>query len=1117
MCPTKTIGVWVVVVTALGAWPTAAGARDITVCVNPPGEFQTIGEAIAAADDNDVIIVCNGTYTGDSNKNLSFGGKKITVRSESDNTLLCTIDCEGSGRAFLFQSGESDGSVLRGFTITHGRAPEGEYGNGILCERSSPKIINCVFDANRDDELEQQTLGGGAIACRDASNPIIVNCTFSNNAARNSYAKGGAIYAVLSSPLIVDCSLTGNRTDYNGAAIHCESGHPTILRCQMTGNYVEQNNDGHVISCDNASPAILNCLIENNNKSGYDSGGGIICLGSSKPYIANCTIADNDNTGGETGGLHCEWRSEPIVRNCILWGNLGKQPVTQIYYGGGNWGPIVEYSDVQGGWTGRGKEIMDLDPKFVARQPSEPHWNDDHYLKQDAPPDPNSPCVNEGGDLASAVGLDIFTTRIDLAGDPNQVDMGYHYARDCQLDPNQPGYGVPDPWEITLGTSQDCNLNGVPDYCDISVYHTSNDVNGDGVPDECQVAPTPGYFTENAVFDRGTLINVNHQTAHELRRNEWATPLDYIWIPISNVYFGYVVRMYTGTNPEIGPTGSILGAYYTASGYTGSSPSRTSVDLDGSLWITNREDAWCSPLGSATKVGLIIGGERCDAAGAPNPEGAYIKSTADHPIRYNTCIDRNGDGLIHTSRGVTFEVDPNDPNRWLTMDDVLPWPGSCGVVDLAEDECICLHPQVGPVHARHVAVNADNNVWVGGDRLFELRDGSTGERMGNPFGTPRGGYGGLVDCQNALWSTDRKGDPWQHGLLRRDPNGTTWDSDLHGDYGIGIDGQGKIWTTDNDLEQVYQFEPIPPCPKLVEYLDPNNYLSEPRGIATTSDGHAWIASSGNSRVLHLTSTGTVAELPLQVFGNPTGVGVDAGGNVWVTSLGAEQDQPGKATRITPQDPPPSTKTEFLVPSDAYSFSDMTGQVTLLSSAKGTWNVIHDSGLNAAEWHVVGWNRECPEPLPEGTELTVEVRAADVLTELTSRPFYTVPDPNEYPGKWFDDVDGRFLELRVRFKGSCPGQPFETPKLCDLRAHNALGDCNCDGYTNNFDIDPFVLALTNPAGYAAAYPNCNRVATADMNCDGVVNMFDIDPFTSCITRTNSLRTSCSCVRFQAPEE
>jgi hypothetical protein len=55
-----------------------------------------------------------------------------------------------------------------------------------------------------------------------------------------------------------------------------------------------------------------------------------------------------------------------------------------------------------------------------------------------------------------------------------------------------------------------------------------------------------------------------------------------------------------------------------------------------------------------------------------------------------------------------------------------------------------------------------------------------------------------------------------------------------------------------------------------------------------------------------------------------------------------------------------------------------------------------------------------------------------------------------------------------------------------------GDMNCDGVVNNFDISPFVLAVTDPVAYAAAYPECD-ILNGDCNGDGVVNNFDISPF------------------------
>lgn len=59
-----------------------------------------------------------------------------------------------------------------------------------------------------------------------------------------------------------------------------------------------------------------------------------------------------------------------------------------------------------------------------------------------------------------------------------------------------------------------------------------------------------------------------------------------------------------------------------------------------------------------------------------------------------------------------------------------------------------------------------------------------------------------------------------------------------------------------------------------------------------------------------------------------------------------------------------------------------------------------------------------------------------------------------------------------------------------------GDANCDGVFNNFDIDPFVLALVDAPAYAAAYPGCS-IAALDMDCDGALTNFDIDPFVAAL--------------------
>jgi len=81
--------------------------------------------------------------------------------------------------------------------------------------------------------------------------------------------------------------------------------------------------------------------------------------------------------------------------------------------------------------------------------------------------------------------------------------------------------------------------------------------------------------------------------------------------------------------------------------------------------------------------------------------------------------------------------------------------------------------------------------------------------------------------------------------------------------------------------------------------------------------------------------------------------------------------------------------------------------------------------------------------------------------------------------------------------ACPGvaRAYET------------GDLNCDGAVNVFDIDPFVLALTDPVEYAALFPSCAYLL-ADANHDGEVNVFDIDPFVQLLTSAPPTAACCN---------
>jgi len=358
-----------------------------------PGDYPTIQAGIDAAVDGDTVLVADGNYTGEGNKNLDFNGKAITVTSKN-GAESCIIDCEYDGRGFYFHSGETSKSVVSEFTIKNGSV---DFGGAIYCNGSSPTIQENIITGNADTGDG----GGGGIYCCYAASPVIQGNKINGNSARN----GGGIYcAANSSPMINNNEISGNSVRYSGGGLQCWNSSPTIQSNKISGNSAQdggglqcrdssfpmiQDNEindnsaidrGGGVYCHFASPTIqsnkisrnsaaygggINCLggspqaIQNNvimrNSAGF--GGGIFCFGDSSPTIINSTIVENQ-ASSNGGGIYCKDTSSPTVLNAIL---RGDKP-DEIYIAGSSTINIT-YSDIQGGWVGEGN--IDADPLFV--------------------------------------------------------------------------------------------------------------------------------------------------------------------------------------------------------------------------------------------------------------------------------------------------------------------------------------------------------------------------------------------------------------------------------------------------------------------------------------------------------------------------------------------------------------------------------------------------------------------------------------------------------------------------------------------------------------------------------------------------------------------------------
>ena len=358
-----------------------------------PSQYSTIQAAINACSTGDIVIVADGIYTGDGNRDIDFLGKAITVRSQNgpDN---CVIDCQGTEaephRGFDFHSGETSASILEGFTITNGyvlpiyeQGFHWERGGGaIRCWQSSPKIKNCVFTKNHAPQ-------GVGIYCYEGSSPTISNCTIIENSSE--YIGGGITCRTNCSPTIRD-SIIRNNSPW-GIGCHYGSS-PIVIGCTIQEHHDIPGCDGGGIDCQhNCNPYIKNCVITNNSA-------GIFCY-SSNPELENCTISYNTSGSWGAGGIGNPGggNESPTVINCILWNNLPGEIVGLT--------PTVTFSNIKGGWPGVGN--IDTDPLFVDSA------NNDYHLL------PSSPCIDAGNDAA-------VSSSTDLDGSPRIqgvcVDMG---------------------------------------------------------------------------------------------------------------------------------------------------------------------------------------------------------------------------------------------------------------------------------------------------------------------------------------------------------------------------------------------------------------------------------------------------------------------------------------------------------------------------------------------------------------------------------------------------------------------------------------------------------------------------------------------------------------------
>jgi hypothetical protein len=314
----------IVVAAAVSALGAPLKVREV------PFPYQTIQAAIDAANDGDTIVVHPGTYTGDGNRDIDFGGKTLTVRSEDpdeDGIVAATIiDCQGSAeqphRAFIFQTNEDANSIVAGFTIL----------NGYIRIDGAGSSDPVTPGEDGEDSM------GGAISCTGTS-PVIRNCIINNCVAEGGAGGAGAP----GQPGVPGDPGDPNDPNDDIPAIPPTAGGPG-------GN--AGNGYGGGIYCDpNSGPTIFNCKFNLCNAKGGTGGAGGTGGTPGDPNEPNAPGGPSGSSVSEAGGggIYIASGSTATVTDCVFadcfsffvggegsWGWGGG-----IYYGKGYSGALT--------------------------------------------------------------------------------------------------------------------------------------------------------------------------------------------------------------------------------------------------------------------------------------------------------------------------------------------------------------------------------------------------------------------------------------------------------------------------------------------------------------------------------------------------------------------------------------------------------------------------------------------------------------------------------------------------------------------------------------------------------------------------------------------------------
>jgi parallel beta-helix repeat protein/predicted outer membrane repeat protein len=217
-------------------------------------------------------------------------------------------------------------AVLDGFTITGGNADGSLYpdrcGAGIFTVLGSPTISNCAFNSN--------VAGYGAgmynegTSSRDSS-PMIINCSFTGNWG---HFLGGGVYDRYSNPTMINCTFSRNISGFSGGGIHNrDNSNPTIINCLFNYNSCSREGGG-MENIRFSSPKLINCSF--NGNSAFEGGAILSSYDATNITLTKCNFTANSARWG--GAL--ELYAQSTLNSCAFIANSAMDSGGAIYLDG---------------------------------------------------------------------------------------------------------------------------------------------------------------------------------------------------------------------------------------------------------------------------------------------------------------------------------------------------------------------------------------------------------------------------------------------------------------------------------------------------------------------------------------------------------------------------------------------------------------------------------------------------------------------------------------------------------------------------------------------------------------------------------------------------------------